>query len=137
LWEADAVALDIAAGDENNVMPFAEAIKAMEVMDIIRKQGGARFPGTTTESGFVRLIHQVSAPESSMLMPGDATQGRGRDIQFDILSGRTPSQPMVEDMVMAPYSDLQHSKFSRKAGSHRREYRSTWNNHSSCHYPDV
>jgi hypothetical protein len=69
-------------------MPFAEAIKAMEVMDIIRKRG-ARFPGTTTESGLVRLIHQVSAPESSMLMPGDARRGRGRDIQFDILSGRT------------------------------------------------
>lgn len=88
-----------------------------------------------TESGLVRLIHQVSAPESSMLMPGDARRGRGRYFQFDILSGRTPSLPMVEDMVMAGYSDLQHSKVSRKkAGSHQREYRSTLNNHSSCHY---
>jgi hypothetical protein len=43
---------------------------------------------------------------------------------------------MVEDMGMAGYSGLQHSKFSRKkAGSHRREYMSMLNNHNSCHYP--
>jgi predicted dehydrogenase len=44
-WEADAVALDIAAGKiENDVMPWAETIRVMEIMDEIRRQGGARFP---------------------------------------------------------------------------------------------
>ena len=43
-WEADAVALDIATGrKENTVMPFAETIKVMKIIDIIRKQGGAGF----------------------------------------------------------------------------------------------
>ena len=44
-WEADAVALDIAAGrKENAVMPFAETVRVMKIMDNIRRQGGARFP---------------------------------------------------------------------------------------------
>lgn len=44
-WEADAVALDIAAGrKEDAIMPFAETVRVMEIMDSIRKQGGARFP---------------------------------------------------------------------------------------------
>ena len=38
------VELDIAAGrKENTVMPFAETIKVMKMIDIIKKQGGARF----------------------------------------------------------------------------------------------
>ncbi|KAL8366106.1 hypothetical protein RB595_004737 [Gaeumannomyces hyphopodioides] len=44
-WEADAVALDIAAGRvESSVMPWAETVRVMELLDTIRKQGGARFP---------------------------------------------------------------------------------------------
>lgn len=44
-WEADAVALDIAAGrTENAVMPWAETVQVMEMMDEARRQGGARFP---------------------------------------------------------------------------------------------
>ncbi|KAL2754756.1 hypothetical protein ACRALDRAFT_2028037 [Sodiomyces alcalophilus JCM 7366] len=44
-WEADAVALDIAAGrTENAIMPWAETIRVMEIMDETRRQGGARFP---------------------------------------------------------------------------------------------
>ncbi|KAF4342398.1 dimeric dihydrodiol dehydrogenase [Fusarium beomiforme] len=44
-WEADAVALDIAAGKvENDTMPWAETIRVMEIMDEVRRQGGAKFP---------------------------------------------------------------------------------------------
>ncbi|KAB8200197.1 hypothetical protein BDV34DRAFT_205346 [Aspergillus parasiticus] len=44
-WEADAVALDIAAGrKENEVMPWAETLRVMRWMDDIRHQGGAKFP---------------------------------------------------------------------------------------------
>ncbi|KAH8889420.1 dimeric dihydrodiol dehydrogenase [Thozetella sp. PMI_491] len=44
-WEADAVAVDIAAGKkENDIMPWAETIRVMEIMDEIRRQGGAKFP---------------------------------------------------------------------------------------------
>lgn len=44
-WEADAVAIDIAAGKtENDTMPWAETIRIMSLLDEIRRQGGARFP---------------------------------------------------------------------------------------------
>ncbi len=44
-WEADAIALDIAAGrKENATMPWSETIRVMEIMDEARRQGGARFP---------------------------------------------------------------------------------------------
>lgn len=44
-WEADAVALDIAAGKkESDIMPWDESIKVLETLDEIRRQGGARFP---------------------------------------------------------------------------------------------
>jgi predicted dehydrogenase len=44
-WEADAVALDVAAGrKESDVMPWAETVRVMEIMDEVRRQGGARFP---------------------------------------------------------------------------------------------
>ena len=44
-WEADAVAADVVAGrKENAVMPLAETVRVMKVMDSIRKQGGAKFP---------------------------------------------------------------------------------------------
>ncbi|KAM0275057.1 hypothetical protein ACHAQH_007618 [Verticillium albo-atrum] len=44
-WEADAVALDIAAGrTESAIMPWSETVRVMELMDEIRRQGGARFP---------------------------------------------------------------------------------------------
>ena len=43
--EADAVALDIAAGRlENAVMPHAETLRVLGILDEVRKQGGARFP---------------------------------------------------------------------------------------------
>lgn len=43
-WEADAVALDIAAGKlENDIMPWEETIRVLEIMDEVRRQGGARF----------------------------------------------------------------------------------------------
>jgi predicted dehydrogenase len=44
-WEADAVACDIAAGRlESAVMPWAETLRVLEMMDEARRQGGARFP---------------------------------------------------------------------------------------------
>lgn len=44
-YEADAVALDIAAGRvENDIMPLAETLRVMAMMDDIRKQGDATFP---------------------------------------------------------------------------------------------
>jgi predicted dehydrogenase len=44
-WEADAVALDIAQGrTENQAMPWSETLRIMDMMDEIRRQGGARFP---------------------------------------------------------------------------------------------
>lgn len=44
-WEADAVAVDIAAGrKQSEVMPWAETIRVLEILDEVRRQGGARFP---------------------------------------------------------------------------------------------
>ncbi|KAF4967697.1 hypothetical protein FSARC_4757 [Fusarium sarcochroum] len=44
-WEADAVALDIAAGKvESDVMPWAETVRVLEILDEVRRQGGAKFP---------------------------------------------------------------------------------------------
>ncbi|KEF58393.1 uncharacterized protein A1O9_06319 [Exophiala aquamarina CBS 119918] len=44
-YEADAVALDIASKRlENAVMPHAETVRVMQIMDEIRKQGGTKFP---------------------------------------------------------------------------------------------
>ena len=44
-WEADACAIDLQAGrKENDVMPWKETLRVMEIMDQIRKAGGARFP---------------------------------------------------------------------------------------------
>ncbi|RGP79533.1 dimeric dihydrodiol dehydrogenase [Fusarium longipes] len=44
-WEADAVALDIAAGKvQSDVMPWAETVRVMEIMDEVRRQGGSKFP---------------------------------------------------------------------------------------------
>lgn len=44
-WEADAAALDIAAGKvQNETMPWAETVRVLEMMDEIRRQGGAKFP---------------------------------------------------------------------------------------------
>ncbi|KAJ5408255.1 dimeric dihydrodiol dehydrogenase [Penicillium cosmopolitanum] len=44
-WEADAVAIDIAAGKtENDIMPCDETIRIMHLLDEIRRQGGAQFP---------------------------------------------------------------------------------------------
>ncbi|OIW31476.1 NAD(P)-binding protein [Coniochaeta ligniaria NRRL 30616] len=44
-WEADAVAVDIAAGrKQSEVMPWAETIRVLSILDEVRRQGGARFP---------------------------------------------------------------------------------------------
>lgn len=44
-WEADAVALDIAAGKtENAIMPRAETLRVVDMLDGIRRQGGSRIP---------------------------------------------------------------------------------------------
>ncbi|EXJ77959.1 hypothetical protein A1O3_09118 [Capronia epimyces CBS 606.96] len=44
-WEADAVARDIAAGNtEDAIMPWEETVRVLEILDQVRKQGGARFP---------------------------------------------------------------------------------------------
>jgi predicted dehydrogenase len=44
-WEADAVALDIIEGrKESAIMPWAETIRVMKIMDEVRRQGGAQFP---------------------------------------------------------------------------------------------
>ncbi|KAH8657760.1 hypothetical protein BX600DRAFT_468096 [Xylariales sp. PMI_506] len=44
-WEADAVALDIAAGKrQNSIMPWSETLRVLEYLDEIRSQGGAKFP---------------------------------------------------------------------------------------------
>lgn len=45
IYEADAVALDIAAGrKENTVMPLDETIRVMRLMDEVRKQCGLVYP---------------------------------------------------------------------------------------------
>ncbi|KAK4494954.1 hypothetical protein PRZ48_014310 [Zasmidium cellare] len=44
-YEADAVAVDVAKGKlENDVVPHALTLRVMELMDEIRRQGGATFP---------------------------------------------------------------------------------------------
>lgn len=44
-WEADAVALDIAAGrTEDGTMPLSETLRVIKLMDSVRSQGGAKFP---------------------------------------------------------------------------------------------
>jgi predicted dehydrogenase len=44
-WEADAVAVDIkAARTQSEVMPWAETIRVLEILDEVRRQGGAKFP---------------------------------------------------------------------------------------------
>jgi predicted dehydrogenase len=44
-WEADAVAVDIAAGrTQNAIMPWAETLRVMDMLDEVRRQGEARFP---------------------------------------------------------------------------------------------
>ncbi|KAH8175719.1 oxidoreductase family, NAD-binding rossmann fold domain-containing protein [Sarocladium implicatum] len=44
-WEADAAAMDIAAGrTQNDRMSWSETLRVMEMMDKVRKQGGAKFP---------------------------------------------------------------------------------------------
>ncbi|EPS35550.1 hypothetical protein H072_11107 [Dactylellina haptotyla CBS 200.50] len=47
-WEADAVAVDLKEGrKENETINWAETERIMGIMDEIRRQGGARFPGDT------------------------------------------------------------------------------------------
>lgn len=44
-YEADAVALDIASGRrQNDIMPWAESLRVLQILDEVRRQGGARFP---------------------------------------------------------------------------------------------
>lgn len=44
-WEADAVALDVAAGrTENAVMPVGESARMMRLMDDVRAKCGLRYP---------------------------------------------------------------------------------------------
>ncbi|KAJ5106607.1 hypothetical protein N7456_003282 [Penicillium angulare] len=44
-YEADCIALDIAAGKmESSIMPLNETLRVMKMLDLIRKQGGAKFP---------------------------------------------------------------------------------------------
>ncbi|KAI8668918.1 GFO-IDH-MocA domain-containing protein [Fusarium keratoplasticum] len=44
-WEADSVAVDIAAGrTESQTMPWAETVRVLEILDEVRRQGGAKFP---------------------------------------------------------------------------------------------
>ncbi|KAJ5915448.1 hypothetical protein N7466_011381 [Penicillium verhagenii] len=44
-YEADAIALDLAAGKtESEIMPLDETLRVMRLLDEIRAQGGARFP---------------------------------------------------------------------------------------------
>jgi len=45
MWEADAVALDVASGrKENAIMPMGESLRMMRLMDDIRKIGGLKYP---------------------------------------------------------------------------------------------
>ncbi|KIW99689.1 uncharacterized protein Z518_11102 [Rhinocladiella mackenziei CBS 650.93] len=45
VYEADDTALDIAAGrKESMIMPLAESVRVMEIMDLAREQGGTRYP---------------------------------------------------------------------------------------------
>ncbi|KAF6825936.1 dimeric dihydrodiol [Colletotrichum musicola] len=49
-WEADNAALDVLAGKlQSDVMPWAETIRVMEIMDEIRRQGGTVYPHDTEE----------------------------------------------------------------------------------------
>jgi hypothetical protein len=43
-WEADAVAIDISEGrTENEIMPWGETIRVLEILDEVRRQGGAKY----------------------------------------------------------------------------------------------
>lgn len=43
-WEADAVAIDIAKGKtENDIMPWGETLRVLEILDEVRRQGGAKY----------------------------------------------------------------------------------------------
>ena len=45
VYEADNTAIDIANGrKESEIMPWAETIRVMEIMDEIRRQGGTKYP---------------------------------------------------------------------------------------------
>lgn len=45
-WEAENTALDVLAGrKESSIMPWAETIRIMEIMDEIRRLGGTVYPG--------------------------------------------------------------------------------------------
>ncbi|CAN8104651.1 unnamed protein product [Discula destructiva] len=45
VYEADNTALDIAAGKtESAIMPWAETLRVMDIMDEIRRQGGTKYP---------------------------------------------------------------------------------------------
>ncbi|TEA14310.1 putative D-xylose 1-dehydrogenase [Colletotrichum sidae] len=44
-WEADNAALDVLAGRmESSIMPWAETIRVLEIMDEVRRQGGTVYP---------------------------------------------------------------------------------------------
>ena len=44
-FEADAVAMDVLAGrQENAIIPHSETLRVMKIMDEVRRQGGASFP---------------------------------------------------------------------------------------------
>ncbi|OAA53935.1 dimeric dihydrodiol dehydrogenase [Niveomyces insectorum RCEF 264] len=44
-YEADAAALDVVAGrKENDIMPWSETIRVLEIMDEVRRQGGVVYP---------------------------------------------------------------------------------------------
>lgn len=44
-WEADAVASDITRGKtQSDVMPWAETVRVLEMLDEVRRQGGSEFP---------------------------------------------------------------------------------------------
>lgn len=46
VWEAENTALDVLAGrTASSIMPWAETIRIMEIMDEIRRQGGTVYPG--------------------------------------------------------------------------------------------
>ncbi|KAE8338394.1 hypothetical protein BDV24DRAFT_176820 [Aspergillus arachidicola] len=45
IYEADNTALDVLAGRrQNELMPWSETLRVMEIMDEIRRQGGTRYP---------------------------------------------------------------------------------------------
>ncbi|KAK1621715.1 hypothetical protein BDP81DRAFT_443176 [Colletotrichum phormii] len=63
-WEADNAALDVLAGKlESDVMPWAETVRVMEMMDEIRRQGGLYSSRRVVRTSFQSLCRTLDSEQ--------------------------------------------------------------------------